>query len=100
NVPVAEQLLDELDRWRLTSLQPDHRAHAPLRGERRHRSRVPEIAAERPLAVDGLASGKRGGDELSMLRDLHRDSDQLDVCLAHQLLVIRETRRDSEGLAG
>jgi hypothetical protein len=51
----------------LASLQPDDRAHPLLGGERGHRSRVVEIAAEWPLAVDGLAGGKCGGDELSMV---------------------------------
>jgi hypothetical protein len=59
-----------------------------LGGERGHRSRVVEVAAKWPLAVDGLARGKCGGDELSMVWDLDRDSDHIDVWLGHQLLVV------------
>src|SRR5712691_9360696 len=75
DVSVAEQLLDELDLRGLASLQPDDRAHSLLGGEPGHRSRVVEVAAKWPLAVDGLARGKCGGDEQSMMRDLDRDSD-------------------------
>jgi hypothetical protein len=80
--------LDELDRRGLASLQPDDRAHPLLGGERGHRSRVIEVAAEWPLAVDGVAGGKCGGNELSMVRDLDRHGDQVDVWLRHQLLVV------------
>jgi hypothetical protein len=38
-------------------------------GECPHRSRVVEVAAKWPLAVDGLASGKCGADELPHSRD-------------------------------
>jgi hypothetical protein len=41
-----------------------------LGGKCGHRSRVVEVAAKWPLAVDGLAGGKCGGDELSMVRTL------------------------------
>jgi hypothetical protein len=80
--------LDELDRRSLAGLQPDERAHPLLGGERGHRLCVDEVAAKWPLAVDGLAGGKCGGDELSMVRDLDRHSDQVDVWLDHQLLVV------------
>jgi hypothetical protein len=59
-----------------------------LGGERGHCPRVVEVAAERPLAVDGLAGGKCGGHELSVVRDLDRNSDHVDVGLAHHLLVV------------
>ena len=80
--------MDELDRRGLAGLQPDDCAHPPLGGERGHRSRVVEVAAKWPLAVDGLAGGKCGGDELSMVRDLDRNSDDVDIGLGHQLLVV------------
>ena len=88
DVSVAEQLLDVLDRRGLASLQPDDGAHLLLGGVRGHRSGVVEVAAEWPLAVDGLAGGKCGGDELSMVRDLDRNSDHVDVGLGHQLAVV------------
>src|SRR5207253_5757342 len=69
---------------------------AMLGGERGHRSRVVEVAAKWPLTVDGLAGGKCGGDELSMLRDLDRDGDHVDVGLRHQLPVVYEHRADPE----
>jgi hypothetical protein len=76
------------DRRGLAALQPDGRAHPLLGGERGHWPRVVEVAAERPLAVDGLAGGKCGGHELSVVRDLDRNSDHVDVGLAHHLLVV------------
>jgi hypothetical protein len=57
-------------------------------GECGHRSRVVDVAAKWPLAVDGLAGGKCGGDELSMVRDLDRHSDHVDVWLGQQLPVV------------
>jgi hypothetical protein len=72
----------------MAGLQPDDRAHSSLGGQRRHRSCVVEVAPEWPLAVDGLAGGKCGGDELSMVRDLDRNRDHVDVWLGHQLLVV------------
>jgi len=64
------------------------RAHPLLGGEGSHRPRVVEVATKGPLAVDGLAGGKGGGDELSMVRDLDRNRDHIDVGLGHQLLVV------------
>jgi hypothetical protein len=43
------------------------------------RPRVIEVAAKWPLAVDGFAGGKRGGHERSMVRDLDRHRDHVDV---------------------
>ena len=99
DVSVAEQLSDELDRRGLASLQPDDRAHPLLGGERGHRSCVVEVAAERPLAVDGLAGDERGGDEVSVQRCPHRHGDHVDVRPGHQLLVVRERRADTERFA-
>src|SRR5205085_9110623 len=48
------------------------------------------------FAVDRLAGGKCGGDELSMLRDLDRHRDDVDVSLRQQLLVVREHLAYSE----
>ena len=97
---VAEQLLDELDRRSLPALQPDQRADPVLGGERGHRSRVVQVVAKWPLAVDGLAGGKCGGDELSMVRHLDRDGNDVDIGLGNQLIVMREDRGDSERVAG
>jgi len=80
--------LDALGRRGLASLESDDCAHPLLGGERGHRSGVVEVAAERPLAVDGLACGKCGGHELSMVWDLDRDSDHVDVRLEYQLLMV------------
>src|SRR5439155_10692883 len=99
DVSVAEQLLDELDRRGLAALQPDDRAHPLFGGERGHRSRFIEVAAKWPLAVDGLAGGECRGDELSMLRGLDRDGDDVDVWLGYELLVVREHGADVECLA-
>jgi hypothetical protein len=88
DVSVAKQLLDELDRRGLASLQPDDRSDPVLSGERGHRSRVVQVAAKWPLAVDGLARGKCGRDELSVVRDFDRNGDHVDIWLGHQLLVV------------
>ena len=88
HVSVAKQLPDELDRRGLAGLQPDNRAHPLIGGERGHRPRVVEVAAKWPLAVDGLAGGKGGGDELPVVRNLDRHRDHVDVWLGHQLLVV------------
>jgi len=80
--------LDELDCRGLARLQPDDRAQ-PLRGGLRgHRSRVVEVAAKWPLAVDGLAGSKGGGDQFPMMGHLDGNSDHVDVRLGHQLLVV------------
>jgi hypothetical protein len=88
--------LHKLDRWGLTTLQPDDRGHPLLGSECGHHSRVVEIAAEGPLAVNGFAGGKCRGDELSMVRDLDGNSHYVDVRLGHQLLVLREHRSDTK----
>jgi hypothetical protein len=59
-----------------------------LGGERRHGSRVIEVAAEWPLAVHGLAGNKGGRDQLTMVRNPDGNSDNIDVWLGHELLVI------------
>ena len=92
--------MDELDGRGLARLQTDHGAHPSPGGKRGHRSRVVEVAAKWPLAVDGLAGGNGSGDELSMVRDLDRDGHHVDVWLGHQLLVVREHRADPECFAG
>ena len=69
-------------------LQPDDGADPLLGGERGHRPGVVEVAAQWPLAVDGLAGGNCGGDEFSMVRDPDRNSDHVDVRLDHHLLVV------------
>ncbi len=66
DISVAEQLLHELDRRGLAGLQPDDRVHALLASECCHRSRVVDVAAEGPLAVDRFAGGERSGDQRSM----------------------------------
>src|SRR5438132_9132290 len=96
---MAEQLLDELDRRGLACLQPDDRLYSLLGGERGHRSRIVEVAAEGPLTVDGLTGGKCGGDELSMMGGLDRDSDHVDVGLRHELLVVGAHRTASDPFA-
>ena len=80
--------MDKLDYRGLAGLQPDDRMRPLLGGERGHGSRVVQIAAKWPLAVDRLARGECGGDELSMVWDLHGNSDHVDVWLGHQLLVV------------
>ena len=80
--------MHELHRRRLAGLQPDDRAHPLLCGERGHCSRIVEVTAKRPLTVHGLARCKCGEHELSMMRNLHRDHDDVDVWLDHQLLVV------------
>ncbi len=80
--------MDEPDRGGLAGLQPDGRTRSVSGGECGHRSRVVDVAAKWPLAVDGLAGGKCGGDELSMVRDLDRHSDHVDVWLGQQLPVV------------
>src|SRR5207245_6450462 len=67
DVPVPQQFLDELDRWRLASLQPDGGAHALLYGKRGHVPRLADVATERPLAIDHLAGGKGGFDQLLVM---------------------------------
>ena len=81
-------------------LQPDDGADPVLGGKRGHRSCVVEVAPERPLAVNGLAGRQRRGDELSMVRNLDRHGDDVDIGMGNQLIVVREDRRDSERLAG
>jgi len=83
----------------LAGLQPHNRVHALLVSERCHRPRIVEVAAKRPFAVDRFAGGKCGGDELSMLRDLDRHRDHVDVRLGHQLLGVREHRAHAEHFA-
>ena len=100
NVAVAKQLSHELDGWGLAGLQPNDRPNVLLGGERGHRSRVVEVAAKRPFAIDGLTGRKRRGDELSMVRHLDRDSDHVNVGLGHQLFVVRKHRINSERQAG
>ena len=80
--------MNELDRRGLACLQPDDRAHTLRGGERGHGSRVVEIAAKGPLAIDGLAGGQCGGDQLSMVRDLDRNGDHVDVWVRQQPLVV------------
>ena len=60
---------------------------------------VVEVAAKWPLAVDGLARVKCGGDELVMVRDLDRHRDYVDVWLGHEPLMVREHRGDPEQVA-
>jgi hypothetical protein len=74
--------------------------HALLKSLRSHRLRVVEVAAKWPLAVDGLAGGKCGGDELSMVRYLDRHRDHVDVWLGHQLFVVGVHRTYPEHFAG
>ena len=81
-------MLDELDRRSLAGLKPHDCAHSLIGGERSHRSRIVEVAAKGPLTVHGLTGSKRGGDQLSMVRDLDGYNDHVDVGLRHQLLVV------------
>ncbi len=64
-------------------MESDDRGYVPLSRERCHGFRVVEVAAKGPLAVDGLAGGKCGRDELSMVRDLDRYRHHIDVGLGH-----------------
>ena len=82
----------------MTGLQPNDCAHALLRGERGHRSRVVEVATEWPFAVDGFAGGKCGRHERSMVRNFDRNGDHVDIWLGHHLLVVREHRAHPEHL--
>jgi len=52
-------------------------------GERSHGSRIIEVAAKWPFAVDGFAGVQCGGNELSMVWDLDGDGDYVDVWLGH-----------------
>ncbi len=100
DISVTEQLLDEFDRGSLTGLQSDDGAHALLGRKRGHRSRIVQVAAEWPFAVDGLTGGEGRGDELMVVRGLDGNDDKVDIGSRYQLLVVGEDRGDSECLAG